>query len=260
MPDLFNLTASQFETFFLIFIRVSTMLLIFPAFGAPQIPMQVRLGLSAIISFMIFRLVPMVTMSHGIAGLIIGVVSQLALGMIVGFVASLVFVGIQFAGALIDLMIGFAVANVINPTTQESVTILSQFELALATLLFFVTNSHYLLIEGIASSFTVVPLPFINLDPSVAGNVVIFLSQAFTIVFRIAAPVAVALFLANIMFAFMAKVAPQMNVLIIGLPIQIGVGLIMLGITMPLLGNVAPEIFSRVATDMNTVMQGLRAH
>lgn len=259
MPDLFSLTSAQFETFLLIFIRVSTMLLIFPAFGAPQIPKQVRLGLGAIISFMMFRLIPTVTLSHGIAGLVIAVVSQLALGMIVGFVASLVFVGIQFAGALIDLMIGFAVANVINPTTQESVTILSQFELALATLLFFITNSHYLLLQGIASSFTIVPLPFINLDPSVAGNVVLFFGQAFTIVFRIAAPVAVALFLANIMFAFMARVAPQMNVLIIGLPIQIGVGLIMIGITMPLLGNVAPELFGRVASEMNAVMQGLRA-
>ena len=236
------------------------MLLIFPAFGAPQIPPQVRFGLSAVISFMIFRLVPMVPMSHGIYGLLIGVVSQIALGMIVGFVASLVFVGIQFAGELIDLMIGFAVANVINPTTQQSITIIGEFELALATLLFFITNSHYLLLQGIANSFTLVPLPFINLDPSVAGNVVLFLSQAFTIVFRIAAPVAVALFLANIMFAFMARVAPQMNVLVIGLPIQIGVGLIMIGITMPLLGNVAPELFAHVASEMNTVMQGLRAH
>ena len=260
MPNLFTLTASQFETFLLIFVRISTMLLIFPAFGAPQIPPQVRFGLSAVISFMIFRLVPMVPMSHGIYGLLIGVVSQIALGMIVGFVASLVFVGIQFAGELIDLMIGFAVANVINPTTQQSITIIGEFELALATLLFFITNSHYLLLQGIANSFTLVPLPFINLDPSVAGNVVLFLSQAFTIVFRIAAPVAVALFLANIMFAFMARVAPQMNVLVIGLPIQIGVGLIMIGITMPLLGNVAPELFAHVASEMNTVMQGLRAH
>ncbi len=101
-------------------------------------------------------------------------------------------------------------------------------------------------------------MPFINLDPSVAGNVVIFFTQAFLIVFRIAAPVVTALFLTNVALAFMARVAPQMNVFVVGLPIQVGVGLIMMAISLPLIATVGPELFQTIARNMDTVMRGLR--
>ncbi|HUZ48991.1 MAG TPA: flagellar biosynthetic protein FliR [Candidatus Dormibacteraeota bacterium] len=260
MVDLFGLSGAQFETFLLVFIRISTMLFVFPAISSPQVPMQVRLGLSALLAFILYRSVPLVTLAPGISELVFAVVCQVVLGLLVGFVSSFVFIGIQFAGELIDLQIGFAVANVINPTTQQQVTIIGEFELAIATLLFFVTNAHYYLIQGVAGSFNLVPLPYIHLDPSVAGNVMIFFSAAFTSAFKIAAPVAVALFVTNIAFAFMSRVAPQMNVFVVGFPIQVGVGLIMLAVTMPLLGNVAPDLFANVAYQMDVVMRGLRVH
>ncbi|HEV7180457.1 MAG TPA: flagellar biosynthetic protein FliR [Candidatus Baltobacteraceae bacterium] len=257
MVDVFGLTGAQFETFLLVFVRVSAMLFVFPVFSAPQVPLMVRFGLSGLISFMIFRVIPAVPISHGLYYLLLGVAAQIVLGMIVGFVAQLVFIGIQFAGELIDLQIGFAVANVINPTTQQQVTIIGEFELAIATLVFLATDSHHFLLQGIAGSFSVVPLPYIKLDPGVAGNIVLFLTQSFLIVFKIAAPITVALFLTNVALAFAARVAPQMNVFVIGLPLQIGVGLIMMAISLPLLGTVAPQLFENIAHQMNVVMQGL---
>ena len=258
MVDVFGLSGAQFETFLLVFVRVTSMLFVFPLFSAPQVPILLRFGLSALISFMLFRVVPMVPASPDLYGLALGVVSQIVLGLIVGFVAQLVFIGIQFAGELIDLQIGFAVANVLNPATQQQVTIIGEFELAIATLIFLATNAHYLLLQGIAGSFNLIPLPYINLDPSVAGNIVIFLTQAFLIVFRIAAPVILALFLTNVALAFAARVAPQMNVFVVGLPLQIGVGLIMMAITLPLLGSVGPQLFHEIAQQMDAVMRGLR--
>lgn len=258
MVDVFGLTGAQFETFLLVFVRVSAMLFTFPVFSAPQIPILARLGLSGLLSFMLYRLVPVVHVAPGLYELALGVISQVVLGMIVGFVASLVFTGIQFAGELIDLQIGFAVANVLNPTTQQQVTIIGEFELAIATLVFLATNSHFFLLQGIAGSFNLVPLPFINLDPGVAGNVVLFTSQAFFVVFKIAAPISVALFLTNVALAFAARVAPQMNVFVVGLPLQIGVGLILMGISIPLLGSVGPQLFQNIAQQMDTIMRGLR--
>ncbi len=260
MTDLFGLTAAQFETFVLIFLRVSTMLFVFPVFSAPQIPQLLRLGFGLIIAFLLYRTVPTVHLSPDLYGLALAGASQVVLGLIVGFVASLVFTGIEFAGQLIDLQIGFAVANVINPTTQQNITIIGEFQLAIATLVFLATNSHYLLLEGIAGSFNLLPLPYINLDPGVAGNVTLFFTQAFLIVFKIAAPVVIALFLTNIALAFMARVAPQMNVFVVGLPIQVGVGLIVMAFSIQLLGTVGPQLFATVAQQMDAVMRGLRVH
>ncbi|HUA07847.1 MAG TPA: flagellar biosynthetic protein FliR [Candidatus Acidoferrales bacterium] len=255
---LFGLTPEQFETFLFIFLRVTSMLMLFPVFSSAQIPQQVRLGLGALIAFIIYRFMPAPHLTGGAFELIVGCAAQIFIGVIVGFVGSLAFTGIQFAGELIDLQIGFAIANVINPQTQQNITIIGEFQLALATLLYLVTNSHYFLIQGIAGSFNLLPLPYINLDPSVAGNLVLFFAQSFLIVFKIAAPVAVALFLTNVMLALMARVAPQMNVFIIGLPIQVSVGLTMMAISLPLLASVGPEVFQDVTVQMDAVMRGLR--
>jgi flagellar biosynthesis protein FliR len=258
VTDLFGITAQQFETFLLILVRVATMLQVFPIFSSSQIPHHLRLGLALVLSFILFHVVPPMPMLTNYGDLAISVLAQVVLGAIVGYIASLVFVGVQFAGELIDLQIGFAVANVINPQTQQNITIIGELELAIATLIFLITDSHHLLIQGIAGSFTLVPLPFIHLDPIVMSDAVSFLSQSLLDVFKIAAPAAGALFLTNVGLALMARVAPQMNVFVVGFPFQIGIGLIVLAFSMPLLGIVAPDIFHGVAKEMDSVMRGLR--
>jgi flagellar biosynthesis protein FliR len=258
MMNVFGLTAPQLETFLLILVRVFCMLAVFPIFSAPQIPHHVRFGLGLLIGFILFKLVPPIAPMANYYDLIAAIVAQVVLGVIIGFIASLVFVSFQFAGELIDLQIGFAVANVLNPTTQQNVTVIGELELALATLVFLATDSHHLLIQGIAGSFNVVPLPFINLDPSVMGNSVSFLSLALVNVFKIAAPPAAALFITNVALSFMARVAPQMNVFVVGFPIQIGVGLTVLALSLSLIGVVGPDLFHNVASEMDTIMRGLR--
>jgi len=258
MTNVFGLTAQQFETFLLILVRVAAMLSMFPIFSSRQIPLLARIGLALAISFMLFRTVPPIPLITNYGDLAMATLAQTVLGAIVGYIASLVFVGIQFAGELIDLQIGFAIANVINPQTQQNITIIGELELAIATLIFLITDSHHLLIEGIAGSFSLVPLPFIGLHPIVLDDAVSFLSQSLLDVFRIAAPAAAALFITNVALALMARVAPQMNVFVVGFPFQIGVGLIVLGISIPLLGIVGPDVFHGVAREMDTVMRGLR--
>lgn len=258
MIDVFGLTLVQFETFALVAVRIFTMLAIFPIFSAKQIPHQVRLGLGLLLAFILYRVVPPVPALLTFGDLGLAVLAQFVLGAIVGYVASLLFVGVQFAGELVDLQIGFAVANVVNPATQQNVTIIGDLQLALATLIFLATNSQHLLIAGLAGSFNLVPLPFIHLDPNVMSNAVAFLSMALVDAFKIAAPAAGALFLTNVALAFMARVAPQMNVFVVGFPIQIGVGLTVLGFSIPLLGIVEPGIFQDVAHQMDTIMRGLR--
>lgn len=258
MIDFFGITVPQLETYMLIVVRVTAMLSVFPIFSAPQIPHHVRFGFGLLISFILFKVVPPIAGLPTFYELAAAVLAQIVLGVIVGFIASLVFVSFLFAGELIDLQIGFAVANVINPTTQQSVTIIGELELALATLVFLATNSHHLLIAGIAGSFNLVPLPYINLDPSVMGTAVSFLSAALVNVFKIAAPPAAALFITNVALSFMARVAPQMNVFVVGFPIQIGIGLTTLALSLSLLGVVGPDIFHDVATEMDAVMRGLR--
>ena len=258
MTDLFHVSQGQFETFLLIVVRVSAMLFVFPVFSARQIPILARIGLAFLFAFVLTHSVPPMAPLPDTGALLGAVVSQVVLGIIVGFVAYLVFMGIQFAGEILDIQIGFAVANIINPATQQQVTVIGELQLTLATLIFLLSDSHLVMLAGIGGSFHLLPLPYIAMNPGVITDVMGFVQQAFMIVIQIAAPPAVALFLVNLTLGLMARVAPQMNVFVVGFPLQIGVGLVMMALSLPLLGYVGPQLFQGSAAHMDTVMRGLR--
>jgi len=255
--NLFGLHTAQLETFFLIWVRCSTMLMIMPVFGTASIPALLRVAMGLFVSIAISGAVHPMHTPLDLDGFAVGILCQVVIGTLFGFVTQMVFMGVQFAGELLDVQIGFAVANVLNPTTQQQVTIVGELQLALATLLFLVTNAYVLYLEGIGGSFSLLPLPWATLSQGTQDSVVLFFSQALLIVFRIAAPAAITLFLINVMLAFLARVAPQMNIFVVGFPIQITVGLIMLIICMPLLGYALPQLFNQVPRQLDTLMRSL---
>lgn len=257
MPNVFGLSYAEIETALLIMIRVTIVMSIIPVFSAAQIPRLARIGLGLFITFVIYRVVPPMHVSLDLYALVGAILSQVVVGLIFGFVSYLVFMGIQLAGEILDIQIGFAVANVINPLNQQSVTVIGEFELTLASLIYLISNSHHLLFQGIGGSFNLLPLPYIGLDPSVAGNVTTFFTQASLIIFKVAAPAAIALFIVNVALGLMARVAPQMNVFVVGFPLQIGVGLLMIAVSIPLLGFVIPQLYGQVPGQLDAVMRGM---
>jgi flagellar biosynthesis protein FliR len=255
--DLFGLHTAQLETFFLVWVRCSTIVMIIPVFGTASIPALIRVGLGLMLSFAMYGTVHPLRAPLDLDGLAVGLLCQVVIGVLFGFVTQMVFMGVQYAGEILDIQIGFAVANVLNPTTQQQVTIVGELQLAIATLLFLVTNAYLLYFQGIGGSFNLLPLPWVSISAGTEASIILFFTQALYIIFRIAAPAAVTLFLVNVMLAFLARVAPQMNIFVVGFPLQISVGLIMLIICMPLLGYALPQLFSQVPHQLDTLMRSL---
>ncbi len=257
--DLFGLTQGQFETFLLVLVRVSTILLMLPIISAAQVPMPVRFGLGLLIAFILWRVVPPIAPLGGLGPLTAAIVSQVAIGVVFGFISYLAFTGLQFAGELLDIEVGFSIVNVINPLTSQNVSVLGEFELALASLIFLIGDGHHFLFEGLAGSFNLVPLPFAAIQPGLATDVVGFFSHSLFIVFQIAAPVGIALFIVNVGLALMARVAPQLNVFAVGFPFQILVGLGMIVISLPLLVRVMPNVYAEAPRQLDAVLRMMRA-
>jgi flagellar biosynthetic protein FliR len=256
--NLFGLTYAQFETFILVLVRVSVILIMLPIFSAAQVNSLVRFGLGLIVTIVVWSAVPPITMIQGIGPLTAAVFSQAFVGFVFGFVAFLVFVGIQFAGEVMDLEVGFSIVNVINPLTSQNVSILGEFQLALGSLIYLIANAHHFLFQGLAGSFNLVPLPYIAISPQLNTDVMTFFVQSFFMVFQIAGPIAVALFLTNIGLALMARVAPQLNIFAVGFPLQIMIGLTMMIISLPLLENVLPQVFEQTPRELDAVLRAMR--
>jgi flagellar biosynthetic protein FliR len=229
-----------------------------PIFSAVQIPISVRVGLAFLLTFVVAQTVATLPAPLALGPFVAAILIQAFVGLVFGFVAFLVFTGIQFAGAILDMQVGFGAVSVLNPMTQQQVTILSEFEIALASLLYLLTNSHHALLQGISGSFTLLPLPWAGIDGMLTTTVVTFFSEALFIVLRIAGPIAIVLFLTNVTLALMSRVAPQMNVFSVGLPLQMIVGLSMIIITMPLLGAVLPEVFAETPHQLDTVLRHMQ--
>jgi flagellar biosynthetic protein FliR len=256
--NLFGLTAGQFETFVLVLIRVSVILLMIPIFQSSQVNPMVRFGLGLAITFVVWHTVPPITPLVGLGGMTAAVFSQAFVGFVFGFVAFLVFVGIQFAGEVMDLQVGFSIVNVINPLTSQNVSIIGEFQLALGSLIYLTANAHHYLFQGLAGSFSLVPLPFASYSPVLETDIMTFFAHAFFMVFQIAGPIGIALFLTNVGLALMARVAPQLNVFAVGFPLQIIIGLTMMIISLPLLAVVLPQVFSETPRELDAVLRAMR--
>ena len=188
------------------------------------------------VSFIAFPLVSQsgIQVPEGVFPYTFMMVGEVIMGLILGFVVLLLFIGIQFAGQLAGLQMGFGIVNVIDPQSSEQVSIIGQFLNILAILLVLTLNGHHLILQGLVHSFEVVPLGGIEFKEVVMQKLVVLSNEVFIIAIKISIPVLLSLFLISVAMGILARTVPQMNVFIVGFPVQLAVGLSVLVASLPL--------------------------
>lgn len=231
-----NFWLGQFHIFLLVMLRVSTLLIVAPIFGHRNYLARAKVGLAFMVSLLIFPLVAHADLQvpEGVFPYAFMMVREVAMGLVLGFAVLLVFIGIQFAGQLIGLQMGFGIVNVIDPQSSDQISIMGQFLNILAILLLLSLNGHHMILRALMHSFEVVPLGQVVIKAPVMAKLMVLSAQVFVIGTKIAAPVVVSLFLVSVALGILARTVPQMNVFIVGFPVQIGVGLATLMMTLPL--------------------------
>ena len=149
---------------------------------------------------------------------------EFGIGVFLGFFVSLIFVALQLAGQFIDYQTGFGLVNVIDPESRVQVPLAGRFLYLLAALLFLIIGGHHLIIRALVQSFSDIRL-FTLINQT--------FSQLFFISFKIAAPVMAAVFLAEMSYGIIVRAVPQLNILIVGLPLKMGLGMIFLYLSLP---------------------------
>jgi flagellar biosynthesis protein FliR len=231
-----TLINSKIEIFMMVFARITGLFLIAPVFGSRMLPMQIKLGLSLVISLVIFNVVPTpnYTSPDSMLEMIVFLANELIVGLIIGFASQMVFSAIQFAGHFIDMQIGLSIVSVIDPQFGTQVPITGNFKYILALLVFLATNAHHLLISALARSYNYIPLMGFKLTNSLMDIFTGMMSGMMITAIKIALPVFGALFLVDLALGIISKTVPQMNVFIVGMPAKLVVGLIVLMMALPL--------------------------
>jgi len=247
-------TLDQLQGFFWIFIRVGALVFMLPLFGATGIPSLWKVGFSFLLAIIIVPLVPMPhTFPESDLELLLGVGSEILISFLLAILAKLFFASVQLAGQFLGFQMGFNVASVMDPQTGGQSTVISQFLYMFMILLFFSINGHYLFIRALAESFQAIPPLSFHLSPSMMKVLVKISGEMFLIAIKMAAPILVALFLSNLCLGIVARTVPQVNILMIGFPLNIALGMILLGVT---LNNLSPFLAGLIRR-MGSVLMGV---
>ena len=244
----------QLQGFFWILIRVSILFFLLPLFGAKGVPTLWKAGLSIIISIVLAPVVPPAQYyPESIPEIIIGVTAEVIMGLIIAVTIKMFFTTVQMAGQFMSFQMGFAMARAMDPQTGSQSTVLTQFMYLFTILIFFSFDGHHLFLRALASSFQVVPPNTLSFDSSISTVLIKISGNMFLVGVKIAAPIMVALFLSNLCLGIIARTVPQVNILMVGFPINLGIGLILLSFV---LINISP-LLSDLTTRMGEVLMGL---
>lgn len=231
----------------LLSIRLSALLLLSPLFSVAQLPVRVRvLFIVALASVLTLALQPSLqTMPATLAELILAAINELIVGAALAFGVFAAFAAFMFGGRLLDFQMGFGVAALIDPATNNQSPLIGTALNMMAVTTFFLLDGHHLLIRGLAYGLEQVPLG-VPLTEIGIDAIVMQFGLMFVYGVAVVAPALVALLLVDAGMAIAARTMPQVNMFIVGLPIKIFVGLVLLALSLGYMGPLLERIYASI--------------
>lgn len=218
------------------FLRVLALFSALPVIGQRSVPARVRVALAFLIAFCAQACLPempVVPLDSGIGFMLVA--QQVVIGLTLGFAVRIVFAAVEFAGELIGLQMGLNLAGFFDPATGGQATAVSRFFGIMVSWMFIVIGGHLLIIDAVIQSFRAFPagpepFAFIRaMRPETWG------AEVFAIGLWIAMPLVGIMLFVNLVLGVISRVAAQMNIFAIGFPITLGVGLIGIVLTLPMM-------------------------
>ncbi len=255
--DIFSFTYEEFERFLFVFFRVAAFIIFVPILGSRQFPARVKIGFIFLLSLSVYPLIQKIDLAvpMNMWELSIRLISESFVGLAIAFVTRLVFTAVQVAGTLVDFQMGFGVVNVIDPQTESQVSITAQFQNIFAILLYLVLNAHHITIYALVESFQMINPQQISFSENSIGLILQLFKATFVVSVKIAAPIMAILFFISVGLGLIARAVPQMNVFIVGFPLQIGLGLVTIGLTMTLFSMIFKHQVSQLPFWLNGLMR-----
>jgi hypothetical protein len=152
-------TEREFLLFFLVLVRMTGLFILAPLFGHASIPAQSKAGLAFACTLIVYPMAIQAPfeMPADVYELASFIARELFVGAVIGFVALLVFAAAQYGGEMIDTQIGFSLANIVDPSFGQQVSLLGQFHYLLAMMVYLAVDGHHYLIGALMRSYSVIP-------------------------------------------------------------------------------------------------------
>lgn len=243
-----NIPLDQFYGVLLIFLRVAAIIFSAPILDTESIPVLFKAGLAFAVSILLLPAVgATVTLKDlGLMPFIIGIVSEIAIGVTIGLSVKLLFSGIQLAGEMAGYQMGIAVANVMDPVTSVQIPVLAQFYNLTAMLVFLSINAHHLFFSALVDSYTILPPLSLHLSPRLVEMMMHLAANMFVVAIKVGAPLIAVLLVTTVGLGLVARTVPQMHIFIVAMPLKIFIGMVFLVIAAPHVTAFLIDLFSNL--------------
>ncbi len=232
-------------------LRVTAIIMVVPIFSLRGIPIKVRLALAGFTAALITPTIPAISVaSLSLIQVVLIMSSEIVLGILIGFVARIFFYALDLAGSLIATQMGLMMSNDINPYQQEQSSLPSILLYHLAVFLFFSLNLHHWFFVGVYQSYGTVPIGAGSITKELTENLIGWTGSIFMIGVQIAGPIVAISFVLLLVFSFLGRAVPQMNVFSESFSVRIIVGLTMFGITCDLMADQISNYLRGIPKDM----------
>ena len=232
-------------------VRIVSWLAVVPPFSGRAVPAMAKVVLGLGLAFAVVPEGDAIPLSA--VALLLNVGTQVLIGLAMGFVTQLLFGAIAAAGSLIDVFGGFSLASGFDPLSMNANTVFGKFHQMLATVLLFVSGGHLLVIGGLLRTFHFLPLGTSPEWQTAPDVLLTAFGLFFTTAVQIALPMVAVLFLSDLGLALLTKVAPQLNAFNVMFPVKVGMTLLLVGLSFPVL----PQAVDRLVDLANQAMSTL---
>ena len=255
MVNLLPLIQDYIPLFGVILIRVAGIVVAIPAFSSRSVPLHVRIGLLIGFTVILFPIVSdlMRPLSLSWPQVVPLLFTEFMVGMVLGFAISFVMNAFIIAGELIGIQMGINLISALDPVAGGQVPILGQFMGLLGMLIFLAIDGHHMMFEALVASFQLVPPMHVHFSGFLVESVLKLGLGMFVLALKVGAPVMTAVFIVTLGMGILGRTIPQLNVMLNNVPITIGVGLLVLGLSLPLFGSLAESNL----TGIGPTLQGL---
>lgn len=247
----------NYSTFMFVLVRTGAILFTAPIFGAFNVPMQVKLGLTVLIALLLTPLTPAVALPVAMTGVVLSLAGEVLIGAAIGLAVKFVFTGIEYAGQVASFQMGIGMASAYDPINSAQITVLGKFLSILTLLIFLTVNGHLMVILALKKSFDVIPAYGFTLSGELMEGLIVFSKEIFILGLKFAAPVVAILIFVNVAMGIMARTVPQLNMFAIGFAVTISVGFVMILISLPFFENAAIAAFDRMWQGVDNLLKAM---
>ena len=245
------LTTTFCLTLLLVAARLVGMFVLAPVFGEQAVPRRLRVLIALAIALPLSVQVALPSLPGSFPALMLAMAGEVLVGLAFGYVGRMIFVGIEMGAFHASQQMGLSLAEVYSPT-EDATDTLRQFFHLLAIVIFLAVGGHRVLLASLTRSFATLP-PMALGQGELLATLTGLLTSSFLLALKVAAPVLIAMLLAGLLMGLLQKTAPAMNLLSIGLPVRVMLGMLLI-LGMLALGTL-PAVISWAVRQMPTQLQ-----